>query len=48
MGAINYIAIGVVTYGHPEVVEHVLENCFRTYQACQLDVYYYDSSPDIS
>ena len=46
MGAINYIAIGVVTYGHPEVVEHVLENCFKTYQACQLDVYYYDSSPD--
>ena len=24
----------------------MLENCFRTYQACQLDVYYYDSSPD--
>ena len=46
MGEINYIAIGVVTYGHPEVVEHVLENCFRIYKACQLDVYYYDSSPD--
>ncbi len=43
MEQLNYIVIGVVTYEHPEVVAHVLENCVDTYKACQLDVYYYDS-----
>lgn len=42
--SVNYVAIGVVTYNHPEIVAHVLENCCKVYKACHLDVYYYDSS----
>ncbi len=46
MREMNYIVIGVPTYGHPAVVEDVLTNCCETYKACSLSVYYYDSSKD--
>ena len=42
----NYIAVCVMTHEHPDTVEQVLENCAAAYRACELDMYYYDSSSD--
>lgn len=38
------IAMCVMTYNHPEVVEEVLAACAQHYYDAQIDIYYYDSS----
>lgn len=40
----NAIAMGVMSHNHPETVKEVLSECADIYRACELDVYYYDSS----
>ena len=42
----NTIAMCVMSHNHPESVEHVLENFGDIFKACELDIYYYDSSYD--
>lgn len=34
------------TFGHPQVIEDVLQHCAETYKRYALDVYFYDSSKD--
>lgn len=38
------IAVGVITYNHPEIVLEVLQNCIQDYFECGIDIYYFDSS----
>ncbi len=40
----NLLAMEVITYNRPEVVEDVLENCAEFYKRCGVEIYYYDSS----
>lgn len=42
----NTIAMCVMSHNHPESVEHVLESYGDVFKACELDIYYYDSSYD--
>ena len=40
----DLLAMEVVTYNHPEVVDDVLKNCAEHYKRCGVEIYYFDSS----
>jgi len=42
----NTIAMCVMKHNHPETVADVLMNFAKIFKACEIDVYYYDSSFD--